>query len=86
MVSVLPCVSKILERIVYNRSYDFLSKNELLYKKQYDFRTNHSTYMAIVDFINDVGKAIDDDDMNTVDIFMNLSKAFDTIDHNIFVS
>ena len=53
-VSVLPCISKILERIVYNRSYDFLSKNELLYKKQYGFRSNHSTYMAVVDFINDV--------------------------------
>ena len=34
-VSVLPCISKILERIVYNRSYEFLSKNHLLYKKQW---------------------------------------------------
>ena len=84
-VSVLPCISKILERIVYNRSYDFLSKNELLYKKQYGFRTNHSTYMAVVDFINDVSKAIDDG-MNTVGIFMDLSKAFDTIDHNILLA
>ena len=63
----------------------FLSKNELLYKKQYDFRTNHSTYMAVFDFINDASKAIDDG-MNTVGIFMDLSKAFDTIDHNILLA
>ena len=80
-VSVLPCLSKILERIVYNRSYDFLTKNEILYKKQYGFRTNHSTYMAVLDFINDVGKAIDEG-MTTAGVFMDLSKAFDTIDHN----
>ena len=41
--------------------------------------------MAVVDFINDVSKAIDDD-MNTVGIFMDLSKAFDTIDHNILLA
>lgn len=84
-VSVLPCISKILERIVYNRSYDFLSKNDILYKKQYGFRTNHSTYMAVVDFINDVCRAINND-MKTVGIFMDLSKAFDTIDHSILLA
>ena len=41
--------------------------------------------MAVVDFTNDVDKAIDDD-MNTVGIFMNLSKAFDTIGHNILLA
>ena len=54
------------ERIVYNRGYDFLCK------KQYGFRTNHSTYMAVVDFINDACKAIDAD-MNTLGIFMDIS-------------
>jgi hypothetical protein len=83
-VSVLPCLSKVLERIVYNRSYDFLCKYDILYKKQYGFRTNHSTYMAVLDFINDIKNAIDKG-MKTIGIFMDLSKAFDTIDHNILL-
>ena len=84
-VSVLPCLSKILERIVYNRTYDFLTKNEILYKQQYGFRSNHSTYMAVLDFVNNISDAIDKD-KHTIGIFMDLSKAFDTIDHNILLN
>ena len=83
--SVLPCLSKILERLGYNRTYEFLSKNNILYKKQYGFRTNHSTYIAVIDFIKDVSEAIDEG-MNTIGIFMDLSKAFDTIDHDILLT
>ncbi len=83
-VSVLPCLSKILERIVYNRTYDFLCKNNVLYHKQYGFRTNHSTYMAVLDFVNEISKAVEEKKF-TIGIFMDLSKAFDTIDHNILL-
>ena len=83
-VSVLPCLSTILQRIVYNRAYDFLSKTNVLYNKQYGFRTNHSTSMAVLDFVNMISKAIDED-MYTIGIFMDLSKAFDTIDHDILL-
>ncbi len=83
-VSVLPCLSKILERIVHNRVYDFLCKNNILFKKQYGFRTDHSTYMAVLDFVSTITKAIDDN-MYTMSIFMDLSKAFDTIDHGILL-
>ena len=83
-VSVLPTFSKILERIVHNRCYNFLLKNNVLYKKQYGFRNKHSTYMAVLDFVKDISEATDNN-MFTLGIFMDLSKAFDTIDHNILL-
>ena len=83
-VSVLPCLSKILERIVHDRCCNFLDAKEILYKRQYGFRHNHSTYMAVLDFIKDLNNAIDDN-MYTAGIFMDLSKAFDTIDHDILL-
>ena len=83
-VSVLPCLSKILERIVHDRCCNFLDAKEILYKRQYVFRHNHSTYMAVLDFIKDLNNAIDDN-MYTAGIFLDLSKAFDTIDHDILL-
>ena len=82
-VSLLPCFSKILERIVHERCYSFLSNNSILYKRQYGFRSCHSTYMAVLDFIKEMNIAIDSN-MYTAGIFMDLSKAFDTIDHDIY--
>ena len=54
-------------------------------KKQYGFQSNHSTYMAVLDFVNDISSTIDRG-MKTTGIFMDLSKAFDTIDHNIVLN
>ena len=83
-VSVLPCLSKIMERMVYNRAHDFLNKNDVLHRKQYGFRINHSTYTAVLDVVDEISKAIDND-MYTIGIFMDLSKAFDAIDHGILL-
>ena len=63
---------------------NFYLKTTYYINKQYGFRTNHSTYMAVIDFIKDVSEAFDEG-MNTIGIFMDLSKAFDTIDHDILL-
>ena len=42
-ISVLPCFSKILERIMYNRLYDYFTANSILFNKQFGFRAGHST-------------------------------------------
>ena len=44
-VSVLPCLSKILERLVFNRCLKFINQNNILHEKQFGFRSNHSTYI-----------------------------------------
>ena len=48
-ISVLPCFSKILERIMYNRLYEYLTKNNLLYDNQFGFRKGRSTEHALIE-------------------------------------
>ena len=85
-VSVLPCFSKSLERIMYIRCYDFITKTNDIFNKQYVFFLNkHSTNVALLDFVININHAIDNDKL-TLAVFMDSSKAFDTIDHNILLS
>ena len=55
-VSLLPCFSKILERIVFNRCMEYIDCNEILNDKQFGFRSNHSTYMAITQLVDKVDR------------------------------
>ena len=53
-ISVLPCFSKIQERIMYNRLYNHLVKNKILYSKQFGFQKGHSTEHAIIHLIDQI--------------------------------
>ena len=81
-ISVLPCFSKLLERIMYNRLFKRLSENSTLYKKQFGFQTSHSTEHAILLLVNQLCQSFDESKF-TLGIFIDLSKAFDTVDHKI---
>merc|ERR1712035_191640 len=62
----------------------YLDKNEILYKHQYGFRKSRSTYMAITHLNNELHRANDNKE-HTIGIFLDLSKAFDTVDHPILL-
>ena len=83
-ISVLPCFSKLLERIMYNRLYKFLVENNILYEKQFGFQNAHSTEHAILQLVNQITEAFSQGKY-TLGIFLNLSKAFDKVNHNILL-
>lgn len=83
-ISILPSFSKIFERVIANHILSYIDKNEILSKSQFGFRKNHSTYMAMMQFHDKVTEAIDKNEF-CVGIFIDLSKAFDTINHDILL-
>ena len=83
-ISVLNCFSKILERIMYNRLYSFLVENNILYDKQFGFQNKHSTEHAILQLTNQILQSFSQDKF-TIGVFIDLSKAFDTVDHTILL-
>jgi len=69
---------------MYNRINNFLAGYIILSNKQYGYRENYSTYMAMIDLVDKISSNIDHKNHYT-GIILNLSKAFDTIDHNILL-
>ena len=83
-ISVLSCFSKILERIMYNRLYQYLTENKILYHKQFGFQTGHSTEHAIVQLVDQILESFEHNKY-TLGVFIDLSKALDTLDHSILL-
>ena len=84
-ISLLPQFSKILEKIFNNRLMNFLNSNNLLYLRQYGFRKNMSTSMAIMELVENITNAMDNGKF-TIGVFIDLKQAFDTVDHSILVT
>ena len=80
-VSTLPMLSKLFEKIIYRRLYDFFISKNVISEKQFGFRRNHSTSHAINCSVNFVAGCIEEK-RHVVGMFLDLSKAFDTINHD----
>jgi hypothetical protein len=83
-ISLLPIFSKILERLIYNKIFDFLVRYQILFDSQYGFRKGHNTTHAVLDFLKYITEGIDDNE-DSLGVFCDLSKAFDTINHELLL-
>ena len=81
-ISLLPTISKLLEKIIYSQTYDFLIKNNILFNSQYGFRKKHSCEHAVTELLGKITKGLEKN-KHTIAVFIDLSKAFDTISHDI---
>ena len=83
-ISLHTTISKVLEKIVYQRVYSFLQNTGQLFDNQYGFRESHSCEHAIGQVINGIVKGLENG-VNSVCVLLDLSKAFDTIEHTIML-
>ena len=84
-ISLLSNISKLLEKLMYTRLYRFLTIHSCLSELQFGFRSNHSTSHALVSITEKIRETIDTGNF-ACGIFIDLQKAFDTVDHDILVS
>ena len=82
---LLPVISKVIEKIIYTQLSLYFESNKLFSDSQYGFRPNHSTEQATLELTDRIISAMDNNDV-PIGIFLDLSKAFDTIDHAILLS
>ena len=84
-ISVISVIAKVFERTIYDQLYNFLTNEDLISNHQSGFRSLHSTLTALLEATDNWAFNIDRGNVNAV-VFLDLKKAFDTVDHDIFLS
>ena len=83
-IPLLPSLSKIFEKVISNQIHMHFESNNLFYTDQYGFRKKHSTQLAALELVDRITQDLDKG-KTPISIFIDLSKVFDTLDHNILI-
>jgi Reverse transcriptase (RNA-dependent DNA polymerase) len=83
-ISLLSVFDKLLERLMYNRLYSFLTKHDILYKYQFGFRKKYPTALALIEVMDNIYRKLDEQHF-VLGIYLDLQKAFDTVNHEILL-
>ena len=83
-VSLLPALSKIFERVIHNQINNYFTLNNLYYEGQYGFRSKHSTELAALDIVDTITSRMEKGNI-PITIYLDLSKAFDTLNHTMLL-
>ena len=83
-ISLLSNLNKIIEKLMFVRVFSFLDKENVIYDKQFGFRPKHSTNHAIISITEKIREALDHDKF-ACGVFVDLQKAFDTVNHEILL-
>ena len=81
-ISLLSSINKIMEKIMHKQLSKFLKRYEILYDYQFGFREGHSTTLALIEIVDNILYGMDHG-KHVAGIYMDLSKAFDTVYHEI---
>ena len=84
-ISLLSVFSKIFEKIVHQQLFDFMSTNSVIFESQFGFQKGRSTNHSLIEIVENIRNCIDSS-MYGCGIFIDLKKAFDTVNHEILVS
>ena len=82
-ISVLPIFDKVFEKIVHNRLMSYLQEFKILSENQFGFQKNKSTAHGILHLLNNIGSILKNGNF-CCKLFLDLAKAFDTVDHHIY--
>ena len=84
-ISLLSIFDKIIEKIMHKRLYEFIEEHDILFKNQFGFRKNSSTAHSLIEITENIKESIDKGNYGC-GIFIDLKKAFDTVNHKILLT
>ena len=84
-ISLLPAISKVVEKVIYIRMTTFLTHTNQLHNYQFGFRSKSGTIEALISVVDSIRYNLNKPAISTPAIFLDLKKAFDTVDHSILV-